>query len=170
MVRPRRAGPGWRAPRWRWAPPRPCSARLTPPIAPPQASRDDRAGPADEEELAQLDDYVPVADDAAPAPSQDVTEDDDGPADEEEGEDLLENMHKCGGCGGGGAAGAAGRGGRQGARSGAPAPARGSALVRAAAGQCGPRRWRTAAIPAPTPPLTTTPSPPPPSPLPTPLQ
>lgn len=45
----------------------------------------------EEEELAQLDGFAPDGG----APSQDVTEDEE-PADEEEGEDLLDNMHKCG--------------------------------------------------------------------------
>lgn len=47
----------------------------------------------------QLDDFVPVQDadpDAAGGASQDVTDDDEGLGnEEEEGEDLLENMHKC---------------------------------------------------------------------------
>ncbi|KAI8464621.1 MAG: MCM2/3/5 family-domain-containing protein [Monoraphidium minutum] len=49
-----------------------------------------------EDDMAQLDDFVPVPDDnpdAAGAASQDVTDDEDAlPAEEEEGEDLLENM------------------------------------------------------------------------------
>jgi hypothetical protein len=101
---------GWRALGPGRAPATP-TPRLTARIARTQASRDTRNGPADEDELAQLDDYVPVRDDedaAGGAPSQDVTEDDDAPADEEEGEDLLENMHKCVGVGAAGRKAAAG--------------------------------------------------------------